>query len=125
MIRRPPRSTRTDTLFPYTTLFRSECCHEPRDRRQRSVIESACHAAHVMCEGFELVFHRRNRLSHSLNPRPPLVEAIGGATDEPAGLQPAEDTGDRAGRYGTRPGAGWWRDRGGTNGDDRHALQPT
>src|SRR3546814_4971517 len=26
MIRRPPRSTRTDTLFPYTTLFRS---HEP------------------------------------------------------------------------------------------------
>src|SRR3546814_10995817 len=27
MIRRPPRSTRTDTLFPYTTLFRSV---EPR-----------------------------------------------------------------------------------------------
>src|SRR3546814_4130250 len=28
MIRRPPRSTRTDTLFPYTTLFRSShfCC---------------------------------------------------------------------------------------------------
>src|SRR3546814_1430048 len=26
MIRRPPRSTRTDTLFPYTTLFRS---HSP------------------------------------------------------------------------------------------------
>src|SRR3546814_12506667 len=25
MIRRPPRSTRTDTLFPYTTLFRSVC----------------------------------------------------------------------------------------------------
>src|SRR3546814_4195333 len=24
MMRRPPRSTRTDTLFPYTTLFRSE-----------------------------------------------------------------------------------------------------
>src|SRR3546814_2578366 len=30
MIRRPPRSTRTDTLFPYTTLFRSASvhCHE-------------------------------------------------------------------------------------------------
>src|SRR3546814_8406413 len=26
MIRRPPRSTRTDTLFPYTTLFRSHAC---------------------------------------------------------------------------------------------------
>src|SRR3546814_11544323 len=27
MIRRPPRSTRTDTLFPYTTLFRSRRDH--------------------------------------------------------------------------------------------------
>src|SRR3546814_2879925 len=27
MIRRPPRSTRTDTLFPYTTLFRSLALH--------------------------------------------------------------------------------------------------
>src|SRR3546814_7314156 len=29
MIRRPPRSTRTDTLFPYTTLFRSSWCRTP------------------------------------------------------------------------------------------------
>src|SRR3546814_15694975 len=28
MIRRPPRSTRTDTLFPYTTLFRSQLVSE-------------------------------------------------------------------------------------------------
>src|SRR3546814_4998469 len=28
MIRRPPRSTRTDTLFPYTTLFRSLGCQQ-------------------------------------------------------------------------------------------------
>src|SRR3546814_2121060 len=28
MIRRPPRSTRTDTLFPYTTLFRSKSLKE-------------------------------------------------------------------------------------------------
>src|SRR3546814_10803672 len=28
MIRRPPRSTRTDTLFPYTTLFRSRLVHD-------------------------------------------------------------------------------------------------
>src|SRR3546814_4362813 len=32
MIRRPPRSTRTDTLFPYTTLFRSR--NRRGDRRQ-------------------------------------------------------------------------------------------
>src|SRR3546814_5660194 len=30
MIRRPPRSTRTDTLFPYTTLFRSYPSFFPR-----------------------------------------------------------------------------------------------
>src|SRR3546814_8755593 len=37
MIRRPPRSTRTDTLFPYTTLFRSRrgasFCRRALDRR--------------------------------------------------------------------------------------------
>src|SRR3546814_10144940 len=31
MIRRPPRSTRTDTLFPYTTLFRSAAVARPCD----------------------------------------------------------------------------------------------
>src|SRR3546814_13631481 len=39
MIRRPPRSTRTDTLFPYTTLFRS--CRPPDAR--------AVHAATAGC----------------------------------------------------------------------------
>src|SRR3546814_16585818 len=32
MIRRPPRSTRTDTLFPYTTLFRSGFLADYRQR---------------------------------------------------------------------------------------------
>src|SRR3546814_3886375 len=37
MIRRPPRSTRTDTLFPYTTLFRSvwETVPGAQHRRRR------------------------------------------------------------------------------------------
>src|SRR3546814_9244625 len=34
MIRRPPRSTRTDTLFPYTTLFRSRPAQELLHRRR-------------------------------------------------------------------------------------------
>src|SRR3546814_2492823 len=34
MIRRPPRSTRTDTLFPYTTLFRSDRIHGTAARGQ-------------------------------------------------------------------------------------------
>src|SRR3546814_4891648 len=33
MLRRPPRSTRTDTLFPDTTLFRSSCRREAVGRR--------------------------------------------------------------------------------------------
>src|SRR3546814_4414677 len=38
MIRRPPRSTRTDTLFPYTTLFRSEVrpCRRGHQFRRRA-----------------------------------------------------------------------------------------
>src|SRR3546814_17396263 len=32
MIRRPPRSTRTDTLFPYTTLFRSAALGHPASK---------------------------------------------------------------------------------------------
>src|SRR3546814_11565288 len=35
MIRRPPRSTRTDTLFPYTTLFRSLSLLDEGRRRLR------------------------------------------------------------------------------------------
>src|SRR3546814_4379369 len=47
MIRRPPRSTRTDTLFPYTTLFRSEQhgdtvrrLREPHDMRTTPIAAS-------------------------------------------------------------------------------------
>src|SRR3546814_4160637 len=51
MIRRPPRSTRSDTLFPYTTLFRSlNSSHE-----SRSVPVTA------FC-GFQSPFAKQNRL---------------------------------------------------------------
>src|SRR3546814_10608590 len=36
MIRRPPRSTRTDTLFPYTTLFRSQPRSEVRGHQAKA-----------------------------------------------------------------------------------------
>src|SRR3546814_8799538 len=39
MLRRPPRSTRTDTLFPYTTLFRSEDSRNARNRYERMLME--------------------------------------------------------------------------------------
>src|SRR3546814_2460487 len=38
MIRRPPRSTRTDTLFPYTTLFRSAGALQALLQRQEGVV---------------------------------------------------------------------------------------
>src|SRR3546814_15501841 len=44
MIRRPPRSTRTDTLFPYTTLFRSR--RHQHARRADAALRSA-----VVAEG--------------------------------------------------------------------------
>src|SRR3546814_4656359 len=45
MIRRPPRSTRTDTLFSYTTLFRSQDRHEIGRVSERWV--DGLHARHV------------------------------------------------------------------------------
>src|SRR3546814_9739510 len=46
MLRRPPRSTRTDTLFPYTTLFRSDAELHRRQRdaalqHRRACVEGA------------------------------------------------------------------------------------
>src|SRR3546814_8907139 len=41
MIRRPPRSTRTDTLFPYTTLFRSQAEQGRRKAEATLVSERA------------------------------------------------------------------------------------
>src|SRR3546814_5536220 len=47
MIRRPPRSTRTDTLFPYTTLFRSRP-HSFRPPRREPLQEILCVAAALL-----------------------------------------------------------------------------
>src|SRR3546814_9032324 len=51
MIRRPPRSTRTDTLFPYTTLFRSGAAND------RSLINRAwCNAQNSLEIGARLAY---------------------------------------------------------------------
>src|SRR3546814_4701998 len=47
MIRRPPRSTRTDTLFPYTTLFRS--CRDSAFAGPPSVRLYHQHPLHFSC----------------------------------------------------------------------------
>src|SRR3546814_19106003 len=59
MIRRPPRSTRTDTLFPYTTLFRSGRIAEFALRdRQLQIIHPTQHFANG-----DLDFHSCQRLA--------------------------------------------------------------
>src|SRR3546814_13171906 len=61
MIRRPPRSTRTDTLFPYTTLFRSAAIGD----FARSAIEPLDFAADIADHGLQVhpqLMHRTQQL---------------------------------------------------------------
>src|SRR3546814_10063395 len=46
MTRRPPGSTRTDTLFPYTTLFRSDAAGDGLELADRSLVATAVPADH-------------------------------------------------------------------------------
>src|SRR3546814_18430545 len=50
MIRRPPRSTRTDTLFPYTTLFRSKRLADLADHRRVAIPQNLRHRAKAVRE---------------------------------------------------------------------------
>src|SRR3546814_20684712 len=50
MIRRPPRSTRTDTLFPYTTLFRTPDRLQPRQDDLDNVGEKFRHGKRQLCK---------------------------------------------------------------------------
>src|SRR3546814_5188990 len=53
MIRRPPRSTRTDTLFPYTTLFRSRCAaRAPAGRTGRDRAGRCAASQTDICRGY-------------------------------------------------------------------------
>src|SRR3546814_1476593 len=66
MIRRPPRSTRTDTLFPYTTLFRSLTPHR-LDRFATELgaqivdVDLDCVAADLFLPAIQPVFDLRAR----------------------------------------------------------------
>src|SRR3546814_10491653 len=61
MLLLPPRSTRTDTLFPYTTLFRSDvrmriAGHRRQPRRRRCDLFQR-HGRQAICCGERVVFH--------------------------------------------------------------------
>src|SRR3546814_5903563 len=101
MIRRPPRSTRTDTLFPYTTLFRSlpcctcsQICREeagtalrPQHRRRKPALEDEAGQGRdvtrqhpvVVQEGRPLADRRLRALQAGRSgERPAQVDALGG-----------------------------------------------
>src|SRR3546814_17248804 len=66
MLRRPPRSTRTDTLFPYTTLFRS--VHLANDRRQGAGHPQGQPAPAVVVERDAAAAHARRIDVRALGP---------------------------------------------------------
>src|SRR3546814_16453260 len=112
MIRRPPRSTRTDTLFPYTTLFRSAVGGDHDiPRLQPTLRGGEAVVLAVARDGGHraLPDHRRSRGEHAL--QEPLVEASGieagmPLVDEPAmigvGAQLAALPGAQIGRASCR-----------------------
>src|SRR3546814_14098159 len=106
MIRRPPRSTRTDTLFPYTTLFRSG---GDIDRRvgvvaaQGLSIGLASHKGqdqHARAGRFRETFHRahlrppcticKRALPVSVTVRPSRSALIRFAETRPRGRRPSQ-----------------------------------
>src|SRR3546814_13585453 len=81
MIRRPPRSTRTDTLFPYTTLFRSlfrrngttaltdrrgECIYAGCPHFRKCFIE---HSARAATQAHIVIAHHALTLVQAAHPR--------------------------------------------------------
>src|SRR3546814_7176424 len=64
MIRRPPRSTRTDTLFPYTTLFRSNAPWMAGAPRGRSIAKHPARKGTAATRRLEMAL-RLDLLEHS------------------------------------------------------------
>src|SRR3546814_4897578 len=84
MIRRPPRSTRTDTLFPYTTLFRSPghivsapaypvCAHCNASHRRLRSEEHTSELQSLMRISYA-VFCLKKKIIHKYNPQQTPIE---------------------------------------------------
>src|SRR3546814_20008525 len=93
MIRRPPRSTRTDTLFPYTTLFRS--------------IRDECGTGDANADIVDADRDCQFRQPRRVQTREPREEQVAAGDDENTGEQRARNTlpGDQtAGAHHAEPG---------------------
>src|SRR3546814_5441551 len=86
MIRRPPRSTRTDTLFPYTTLFRSHLA------LQQAVAADRADADADRDDGAEQRHHRLIAAQHVLGIGRDEQDDGGAEQPEPRAAAKREDT---------------------------------
>src|SRR3546814_20366713 len=114
MIRRPPRSTRTDTLFPYTTLFRSDVTDRTATREELEAAIEAEDDGHVHGPGCGHDHHDHGH-EHAKPAKKPAAKAKAKAADEataddksdgpveakPAAKKPADRTRVVAGKRGT------------------------
>src|SRR3546814_8947104 len=82
MIRRPPRSTRTDTLFPYTTLFRSHPVGQEVDAVLRHALVDAASRVARKIPARETLGHARTH---------PLVELQASRRGDRFGKELGED----------------------------------
>src|SRR3546814_10078971 len=74
MIRRPPRSARTDTLFPYTTLFRSlEILAEPRRLDRGKPVVDVVEQMDVPAERFARRGEQLGHDAHIFRGRPDIL----------------------------------------------------
>src|SRR3546814_3183611 len=74
MLRRPPRSTRTDTLFPYTTLFRS--IRKPLDRQMRIISIDHPNRGSRSMLAVQPHAHDPSHSTHHTAERPPAIETV-------------------------------------------------
>src|SRR3546814_17330173 len=72
-LRRPQRSTRTDTLFPYTTLFRSGRIHTGNERHLSQpiplpgIIQRATQRGEIATDGFTLDAFAKAKCDHPID----------------------------------------------------------
>src|SRR3546814_13813509 len=102
MIRRPPRSTRTDTRFPYTTLFRSESAERLDLVLGRAVPDAVGTVEHVLLADVlhQLADNVRRRVGVTQGIAPGAAEFRVDIADRKEGVsgKGRSDSGDTGGR---------------------------
>src|SRR3546814_11491792 len=100
-MRRPPRSTRTDTLFPYTTLFRS--AQDDETVRRRGEMEWANRLRWVIDEGRLLLDYQEVRPLQGQPADAPSIELLIRLRDEEGRVVPPRACLPADERYGLIP----------------------